>query len=89
MSRLGGGVTRGVTGVAVECAYDDENAATVARYRFVVENLRRVEAGEAFAERTGTVREVEPADYPMLMSTHDYDIALGFRARRVRASEVV
>jgi predicted deacylase len=123
VSWLGGGVTRNVTGVAVECGYyDDEDAATVAHrillhflaaegvidreaplsdptvyevvgeargrgFTFVAENFRRVEAGEVFAERNGTVRRAEEAFVPVLMSTHGYEDRIGFKARRVASPD--
>jgi len=118
MSRLGGGVTEHVAGVAIECGYyDDEDAASGAHrillhflaaeglidrpyarstpevyevfgdapgrgFTFVAENFRRVEAGEVFAEKDGTVRRAEEDFYPVLMSTHGYADRIGFKARR-------
>jgi hypothetical protein len=119
VSWLGGGVTRNVTGVAVECGYyDDEDAATMAHrillhflgaegvidreaprstptvyevvgeaegrgYSFVAENFRRVETGEVFAKKNGTVRRADEPFVPVLMSTHGYEERIGFKARRV------
>lgn len=119
MSHLDGGVTRDVTGVAVECGYyDDEDAATVAHrlllhflaaegvidrdhtrsiptlyqvigeaegqgYTFVAENFRRVERGEVYAKKNGTVRHAEEDFYPVLMSTHGYNDRIGFKAKRI------
>ena len=119
ISHIGGGVTRHVTGVAVECGYyDDEDASTTAYrillhflaaegllgrpyarsapevyevfgdasgqgFTFVAENFRRVEEGEVFARKNGTVRRAETDFYPVLMSTHGYDDRIGFKARRM------
>jgi predicted deacylase len=119
VSWLGGGVTRNVTGVAVECGYyDDEDAATMAHrillhflgaegvidreaprstptvyevvgeaegrgYSFVAENFHRVETGEVFAKKNGTVRRADEPFVPVLMSTHGYEERIGFKARRV------
>lgn len=123
MSRLGGGVTRHVEGVAVECGYyDDEDAASVAHrvllhflaaegvidhpytrstpevyevfgevgghgFTFVAENFRRVEEGDVFAKKDGTVRRASEAFYPVLMSTHGYKNRIGFMARRAGTVE--
>jgi hypothetical protein len=122
VSYLGGGVTRDVTGVAIECGYyDDEDAATMAHrillhflaaedvidspaapsdpdlfevtgeakgkgFTFVGENFRRVEAGEVFAKKDGTVRRAETPFVPVLMSTHGYEKRIGFKAQRARSA---
>lgn len=52
-------------------------------FRFVADNFRRVEEGEVFAEKNGTVRRAETDFYPVLMSTHGYEDQIGFMARRV------
>jgi hypothetical protein len=54
-------------------------------FRFVGENFRRVEAGEVFARKNGTVRRAEAPFVPVLMSTHGYEERIGFKARRVDA----
>ena len=51
-------------------------------FTFVAENFGRVEAGEVFAEKDGTVRRAEKDFYPVLMSTHGYADLIGFKARR-------
>jgi len=51
-------------------------------FTFVAENFRRVDAGEVFAEKDGTVRRAEEAFYPVLMSTHGYADRIGFMAHR-------
>jgi len=51
-------------------------------FTFVAENFRRVEAGDVFAEKNGTVRRAETDFYPVLMSTHGYADRIGFKARR-------
>lgn len=51
-------------------------------YEFVAENFRRVEAGEVYARKNGTVRRAEEAFYPVLMSTYGYEERIGFAARR-------
>ncbi len=52
-------------------------------FTFVAENFRRVEAGEVFATKDGTMRRAEADFYPVLMSTHGYDDRIGFKARHV------
>jgi predicted deacylase len=52
-------------------------------FAFVAENFRRVEEGEVFAEKNGTVRQAETDFYPVLMSTHGYEDQIGFMARHV------
>lgn len=52
-------------------------------FTFVAENFRRVEKGEVFAKRDGTVRRAETDFYPVLMSTHGYADRIGFKARHV------
>jgi len=124
-SMIDGGVTRNVTGVAVECGYyDDEDAATMAHrillrflaaegaidgdlsrstptvyevvgeatgrgYTFTAENFRRVEKGEPFAEKNGTVRRADEPFVPVLMSTHGYENRIGFKARRVEPPQKI
>jgi predicted deacylase len=51
-------------------------------FTFVGENFRRVEAGEVFAEKNGTVRRAEAPFVPVLMSTHGYEDRIGFKAQR-------
>jgi hypothetical protein len=51
-------------------------------FEFVAENFRRVEAGEVFATKNGSVWEAEEAFYPVLMSTYGYEDRIGFMARR-------
>ena len=58
-------------------------------FTFVAENFRRVETGEVFAEKDGTVRWAETDFYPVLMSTHGYDDRIGFKARRAGRVEEV
>jgi len=58
-------------------------------FTFVAENFRRVDEGEVFAEKNGTVRRAETAFYPVLMSTHGYDDRIGFKARRAGRVEEV
>jgi predicted deacylase len=52
-------------------------------FTFVAENFRRVDAGEVFAEKDGTVRRAGESFYPVLMSTHGYADRIGFKARHV------
>ena len=58
-------------------------------FTFVAENFRRVEKGEVFAKRDGTVRRAETDFYPVLMSTHGYADRIGFKARHVGRVEEV
>ena len=51
-------------------------------FEFVGENFRRVEPGEVFARRNGTVQRAEEPFYPVLMSTCGYEGRIGFMARR-------
>lgn len=51
-------------------------------FTFVGKNFERVEEGDVFARKDGTVRRAEEPFYPVLMSTHGYDNRIGFRARR-------
>ncbi|MFB6099057.1 MAG: succinylglutamate desuccinylase/aspartoacylase family protein [Salinibacter sp.] len=51
-------------------------------FTFVADNFRRVEEGEVFAKKDGTVRRAETDFYPVLMSTHGYDERIGFMARQ-------
>jgi predicted deacylase len=54
-------------------------------FTFVAENFRRVDEGEVFAEKNGTVRRAEESFYPVLMSTHGYEERIGFMAQRAVA----
>jgi len=56
-------------------------------FTFVAENFRRVEKGEVFAKRDGTVRRAETDFYPVLMSTHGYADRIGFKARQAERVE--
>ncbi|MFB6230132.1 MAG: succinylglutamate desuccinylase/aspartoacylase family protein [Salinibacter sp.] len=51
-------------------------------FAFVAQNFRRVEEGEVFARKEGTVRRAPAPFFPVLMSTHGYDDRIGFMARR-------
>ncbi|MCS3667684.1 putative deacylase [Salinibacter ruber] len=51
-------------------------------FEFVAENFRRVEAGEVFATKNGSVRRAEQSFYPVLMSTYGYEERIGFMAQR-------
>jgi predicted deacylase len=52
-------------------------------WRFVAENLVRVDRGEVYAETPDGPVAADRPFYPVLMSTDGYDDVLGFRAERV------
>lgn len=53
------------------------------RYRVLVENFERVEAGEAFAEVDGEPLVAESAFYPVLLSADGYADVFGYRAEAI------
>lgn len=68
--------------------YSVYNEVVGSGYEFVAENFERVEKGETYARKGESGLVADRDFYPVLMSTHGYDEAVGFQADRLgRLSE--
>lgn len=57
-------------------------------WEFVAENFKQIEKGEVYARRDGEELRAEESFYPILMSTSGYEGKLGFKAKKIRPSEI-
>jgi len=70
------------TATAVYDVFDTVEKEPGAEYRFLGENFRRVEEGEAYATREGEELVAERPFWPMLMSGDGHERLLGYRGTR-------